>query len=373
MNVMKKAFLFLLLLTLIGGCRKKNVADTRSFYMGVTPWPADFTGPELENAYTFISNNCDMVSHHFDDGVPWEEAWQQGAMPVKLQQELSLRIAKTAPGKKILLSVAPLNLTRKEKAEYYAKADPGITDSIKQYWHSLDFNDPKVVTAYTRYVSWLIDRLHPDFVNYGVESTVDTWDPGSFSRYKIFLAAVYAALKSRYPALPFFVSFMVYEFPVALTLASELLPYTDYIALSAYPYSSVSSAANGNTDPSLFPADYFTRFLDLAPGKPFAIAETGYIAEDLDIPSFGLHRRGTAAWQKAYLEKIATLANERKAKFIIWFCHKDYDAGNITLQNLGLYQDLFGLWEDTGLVDEAGNERPALRTWMNWLNRRKTN
>ncbi len=369
---MKKLFVLGSLLIFFAGCRKKTAADTRSFYMGVTPWPADFTEAELENAYAFISANCDMVSHHFDDGVPWEEAWQQGAMPVQFRQELSLRIAKTAPGKKILLSVAPLNLTRREKAEYYAKSDPGITDSIKQYWHSLDFNDPKVITAYVRYVSWLIERLHPDFVNYGVESTVDTWDPVSFSRYKSFLAAVYAQLKSRYPALPFFVSFMVYEFPVALTLASELLPYTDYIALSAYPYTSVSSAANGNTDPSLFPGDYFTRFLDLAPGKPFVIAETGYIAEDLDIPSFSLHRHGTAAWQKAYLEKICTLAYERKAKFIIWFCHKDYDAGNRTLQSLGLYQDLFGLWEDTGLVDEAGRGRPALQSWKEWIKRIKT-
>ncbi|MBI3140210.1 MAG: hypothetical protein HYZ15_16665 [Sphingobacteriales bacterium] len=314
---MKKLSVLFVLLVFFAGCRKKTAADTRSFYMGVTPWPADFTDAELGNAYTFISGNCDMVSHHFDDGVPWEEAWQQQAMPVQLQQELNTRITKTAPGKKILLSVAPLNLTRKEKAEYYTRADVGITDSIKQYWHSLAFNDPKVITAYVRYVSWLIDRLHPDFVNYGVESTVDTWDTHSFDLYKLFLAAVYTQLKSRYPALPFFVSFMVYEDPLALSLASQLLPYTDYITLSAYPYTSVSSSASGNTDPALFPADYFTRFPDLAPAKPFAIAETGYIAEDLDIPSFSLHRQGTAAWQKAYLEKICTLANERKARFII--------------------------------------------------------
>jgi len=55
----------------------------------------------------------------------------------------------------------------------------------------------------------------------------------------------------------------------------------------------------------------------------------------------------------------------------IWFCSKDYDAGNVHLKSLGLYQDLFGFWQDTGFKDEQGNERPAYNSWKIWMGRIK--
>jgi hypothetical protein len=336
--------------------------------MGVTPWPADFTALEQARAYQFINTDCDLVSHHFDDGIPYKEAFSMLPFPLKLQENLQFRKANTLPDKKILLSVSALNLTRKEKAVYFEEGS--VADSVKSRWASLSFDSPEVVTAYVNYVSWLVEQLQPDFVNYGVESNLDSWDPVQFSRYKQFLSQVYSQLKVKYPGLPFFVSFMVYELPQALALSRELLPYTDYVAISAYPYTSVSSSANGNTDPALFPADYFSRFADLDVNKPFAIAETGYIAQNLSIPSFSLQKSGTPAWQQAYLEKLCAFAQSRKARLFIWFCYKDYDAGNQTLQGAGLYMDLLGLWQDTGLYDESGQARPALISWRQWMQRR---
>jgi hypothetical protein len=224
-----------------------------------------------------------------------------------------------------------------------------------------------MILAYVNYCSYLIEQLNPDFVNFGVESNVENWDNNQFLFYKDFLAGVYPLLKAKYPSIPFFLSFIVSENPDGYSMASQLMPYTDYIGLSAYPYTSVSSSANGNTDPNNFPADYFTRFIDMDKSKPFAFAETGYISENLVIPSFNLNKLGTPDWQQSYLEKICTLANDRKAKFIIWFCHKDYNAGSQTLKRLNLYQDLFGLWEDIGLIDEGGKERPAFQSWRYWM------
>ena len=43
--------------------------------MGVTPWPADFTSAEIDSAYQFINHHCDIVSHHFDEGIPYEDAY----------------------------------------------------------------------------------------------------------------------------------------------------------------------------------------------------------------------------------------------------------------------------------------------------------
>jgi ADP-glucose pyrophosphorylase len=153
---------------------------------------------------------------------------------------------------------------------------------------------------------------------------------------------------------------MVDESAEGLNYASQLLPYTDMLGLSAYPYVNISSSATGNTDPALFPANYFERFINLDSSKPLAFAETGYIAENLSIPFYSLNKQGKESWQKDYLEKIFSLCNKHKAELLIWFCHKDYDAGNIRLRQLGKYQDLFGFWEDIGTIEAFYNANLAL-------------
>jgi hypothetical protein len=370
---MSRVFFILLFCCAAAGCNKKNavpLAETRSFYMGVTPWPADFTVNEVDSAYSFINEHCDIVSHHFDDGIPYEEAYYNRPMPAVLLQDMQTRKTKTAPGKKILLSISALGLDRLSRAGYYANAP--ATDSIKNYWRQLPFDDGKVVTAYVNYVSWLMGQLQPVYVNFGVESNSLLWNAVDFATYKNFIAQVYLQLKARYPAIPFFVSFMVDESAEGLNNASQLLPYSDFIGLSAYPYVTISSSSAGNTNPANFPASYFERFANLSSSKPLAFAETGYIAEDLVVPSFSLNKQGNTGWQHDYLEKVLQFCNDRKAKLFIWFCHKDYDAGNNTLRSLGLYQDLFGLWEDTGLKTENGVPRPAYNSWIGWMQKQKS-
>ena len=352
-------------------CNKSDPAtETRSFYMGVTPWPADFTVAEVDTAYRFINDHCDIVSHHFDDGIPYEEAFYNRPMPTNFVQDVSTRKTKTAISKKILLSISALGLSRTAKPEYYSNAP--ASDSIKNYWRQLPFDDSKMVTAYVNYVSWLIEQLPPVYVNFGVESNSALWNPAEFQRYKNFLVQVYPRLKSKYPSLPFFISFMVDETNEGYNYAGQLIPFTDFVGLSAYPYVTVSSSAGGNTNPRLFPANYFEKFANLAANKPLAFAETGYIAEDLVIPSFSLNKQGNAGWQKDYMEMVLKFCDDRKAKLFIWFCSKDYDAGNATLKSLNLYQDLFGLWEDTGLKDESGNERASYKSWLQWMAKNRT-
>jgi hypothetical protein len=287
-----------------------------------------------------------------------------------LQSNISYRKHNTAAGRAVLLSVAPLDITRHHKAGYTTDVDTPETTNA-QYWTQLAANDPKVVTAYVNFVSLLIDSLHPAFVNYGVESNVTSWVDADFALYRDFLSKVYPQLKAKYPSLPFFLSFIVDESPTAMDKARQLLAYTDYISLSAYPYTSASSTTDGNTDPAKLPKDYFTRWLELAPDKPWAFAETGYIATDLVIPSYQLNKRGQEGWQRDYLNLICGLCRDRKAKFLIWFCSKDYDATVRRLQSMGTYQDLFGLWEHTGLVDSTGHQRPAYTSWLDWMSKKE--
>jgi hypothetical protein len=368
-DILKSATLCLVIIAIFSCHKNTTAVATRSFYMGVTPWPADFTNAELDTAYAFINDHCDIVSQHFDDGIPYSEALNNLPMPSIFAQDVQSRKLKTPAGKKILLSVSALNLTRKAKADYYS--NELIPDSTRTFWKQIAFNDPKTVTAYINYISFLIDQMQPDFVNYGVESNNALWDSAQFVTYKSFLSQVYGQLRTKYPSLPFFISFMVDESSQGLEYAKQLLPYTDYIGLSAYPYVTVSSSGSGNTDPSLFPAGYFERFINLDQRKPFLFAETGYIAEDLNLPSLPLNKHGTSSWQQAYLQIICNLCNSRQARMLIWFCSKDYDAGDSTLRALGKYNDIFGIWQNIGLKDKTGAGRPAYHNWLNWMAMKK--
>jgi hypothetical protein len=369
---MKKIIFSLLIVLSVFGCQKdaEIAADenNRTFYLGVTPWPADFTTAEVDTSYAFINNHCDIVSHHFDDGVPYEEAFNNLPMPTNLQNDVQYRKTKTNSNKKILLSVSALNLTRKEKADYYSQSN--ISASIKSTWNNLPFDNANVITAYFNYVSWLVDSFHPNYVNFGVESNNALFNPSEFTKYKYFLSQVYSRLKIKYPNIPLFISFMVDESPEGYANASQLIPYTDYIGLSAYPYVVVSSSVNGNTNPALFPSNFFDKFIALS-NKPLVFAETSYIAENLVIPSLNLNKQGNENWQNDYLQLVCTICNKHNAKFLIWFCSKDYDAASATLQSQGLYQDLFGLWQDTGLKNQNGRERLAYKTWLNWMSKTK--
>lgn len=364
---MRSVVLSVLLLFVIAGCRKQTPEVLRSYYMGFTPWPADFTPADVDSAYWFLQSEADMLAHHFDEGIPYAEAYADSGWPAALEQEIAARRLRTPGTLQLLLSSSALSLSRKTKAPY-SRFSENISDAQKVFWENLAFDDPRVAIAYSNYVIHLAETLQPAWINYGVESNEAGWSDAGFEAYLRFLQDVYRRLKNRFPGTPVMVSVMVAEQPRYLSLARSLLPVTDYIALSAYPYTHVSSTADGNTDPGLFPANLFTRFIELDLSKPFCFAETGYIAQSLDIPAIGLRKTGTPAWQDAYLQLILRLADQYRARFLVWFCSKDYDAGNERLRLLGLYQDLFAFWQDTGLKDEKGTERPALFTWRKQRN-----
>ncbi|ULQ51573.1 hypothetical protein [Flavihumibacter fluvii] len=342
-------------------CQKKKDTIPTPVKLGVTPWPAEYSLASVASAYDFINRECDFVMQQIDEGIPYEEAFNKEPMPKALSEDIGFRKLYTGT-KPVFLSVSALSLTRKSKTSYYRLANETPPDK-KQYWESLPFDHPDVITAYVNYVEYLAGQFSPQWINFGVESNLDTWDPAEFARYKAFCAGVYAALKISHPGIPVFLSLVVNEEERSMHYARQLLPYSDWVALSAYPYTHVSSSANGNTDPDRFPEGYFERWLDLAPAKPWCFAETGYIAENLDVPEYSLHKEGTQLWQNRYLQKLGELMRARNGQFAVWFCYTDYDALIPTLEASGDYQPLFLFWRDTGLYDENNQPRPVLQTW----------
>jgi hypothetical protein len=134
--------------------------------------------------------------------------------------------------------------------------------------------------------------------------------------------------------------------------------------VSTYAFAFFYPAASG--DPANLPADWLTQARDLAPGKPFAIAETSWIAEDLVVTNWGVNIPATPENQRAYLERLMAECVAGDALFVNWFVIIDYDELWRTAFASG---DLARLWRDTGLFDETLTPRPALTLWDQWLAR----
>jgi hypothetical protein len=137
----------------------------------------------------------------------------------------------------------------------------------------------------------------------------------------------------------------------------EILPYTDIIAISSYPFTRYS-------DPSLIPSNHFSEFASLSP-KPFAVAETGF-PSDSTVINEAFTVTGTPEWQTEYLEFLLTNCQKLEAEFMIWFCPVDYDKTWEYLIDYGI-DPIYKLWIDTGLLDEKLQEKPALDLWDQWL------
>ena len=75
---MKTTIGIVIIVLLVSGCEESTIhnpsATTRSFYMGMTPHPHDYTQEGVEEAYKILEKHTDMIAHHFDDGIPWPEA-----------------------------------------------------------------------------------------------------------------------------------------------------------------------------------------------------------------------------------------------------------------------------------------------------------
>ena len=120
-------------------------------------------------------------------------------------------------------------------------------------------------------------------------------------------------------------------------------------------------------DPREIPANYLDEFQALAPDKPIAVTETGYIAETLDVKEFGWHAEGSALWQTIWVDWLFRELNRLDAVFVIQFVPRDYDKlYDWITENQGEIE-FFKTWRDTGLWDGEGKPRPALKVWDAWL------
>ena len=359
----------------LSGCGGSGSSDdpapaaTRPFYMGFTPWPYDATSNAVNDTYTKIQDNGDMVAHHLDGGIPWQEALAGSSYHASVEAELNTRLSQTQSGKVIYLAVGSLNNDRSDLAGHWGA---GTGEPLSPPWNGYAFDHPDVISAYINFSLDLIQRFNPSYFNYAIEiNELMVKNPTAFDSFVTFAQQVYTTIKAAHPSLPIMVSLALKtpgsaEMLTAQTGFARIKDYVDLVGISSYGYVFYSHADKG--DPANLPSDWLSQISVIAPGKPVAVAETGWIAEDLVIPAFGINENGNASLQDAYLQQLFEQAGTLDAEFLIWFFIVDFDA--MWSSVLGS-DDLARIWRDTGLYDETLQPREGLARWQEWLSRKR--
>jgi hypothetical protein len=335
---------------------------TRVFNMGFTTWPYDATATAVNFVYTEISARGDFVAHHLDGGVPWQEALDGDAYNPAVEAEIQGRLDNTPANQRMYLAISPFNTGRDGLAGNWGA---GTNEPLLAPWDTRDFDSPEVILAYTNFARDMITRFQPTYFNLGIEaSELLVNDLARFNRYVTFATQVANTLRAEFPNLRLMISVALKSPGSARAQTIEanigaLIDLVDVVGISVYPYVFFDHADKG--DPANLPANWFSQIQNIANGKPIAVAETAWIAERLEVPTFGVDVMANAQNQADYMTELFAEAEALDAEFIVWWALVDFDA----LWNGVLGQDPVGrIWRDTGLFDELLNPRPALDAWQ---------
>ncbi len=324
----------------------------RNFKMGFTSWPAAPGQQAVDDTYEFLANNADIYSEHIDSNIPWQ-AWTDGTpLPKAFTDNIDSRVANRVASLKLLVSISLLNLIRSDLA-------PDFDGNAPSY---IQMNDKAIEDAYVKHVSYIVDRLQPDYLVIAVEvNELKVYSETKWIEYKALIREVKQKIRQKYPNLMVSESFTLhtlYQPNVTDKQAyqEDVINYMntlDLVSISFYPY--LNQLIRTEEYQLIFD------FLHEKVTKPIAFAETAFFAEDLVVQSFGLNIQGDECKQNAYLETLLTNAQDQDYEFVIWWAYKDFDELWETFP-----EDLKGLgrlWRDTGLLDENDNTRIAQTTW----------
>jgi hypothetical protein len=376
---------FLLMLSCSGGDGKtgENPSGSapRSFSMGFTSFPHAFTVEAVVSAYDVITNDADMIVQHFDDGVPWQEALDNAdnatayrdTYDINLLNDLDFKLQHNPAGHSLYLAVTPLGPMREGLALHRGASG---NEPLTPPWDTNALDHPDVIKAYTQHCLNMIEHFHPDYFAYAIEANIlmSSDSRNGTTKWPEFVnlvKAVYPVLKASYPDLPVFISlqagFFYADSTTQTAAINQILPYTDFMAISAYPFSATPNPAD-------LPADFFSQLADLDPTKPVAIAETAWPAEDVEDMSHPgtIISAEDPQRQQQYIQRLINEMDELDGRFITLFFTRDYDDFWESYLQYDPNAPLIRTWRDTGLYDGQGNPRPALDTWRAALERPKS-
>lgn len=339
-----------------------SLPAARSFYMGFSPWPYDLSLDAVKWTDKAIKDHGDIIEQHFEEGVPWPEAFANRPYQSGMEEEINNRVRRMGNCRRVV-SISPINTTRTGLALYRGQK---FNMPLPPLWRNKRFNDPAVKTAYLQYVERIIETMRPDYLVIGVEvNLLQRCADSSWQDYLELHRHIYEAVKSRHPLLPVMASVVCTSYFAGLEREDnpalqrqelkKLLPYVDIIGFSVHPFMSAWTAEK------VPDCAFFKELFSLAGDKPFAITESSYPAQRwvLTLGHVKVPFNGTQEKQAAFLKSMLDSSLRARPAFVSWFSIRDYDQLWSRLKE----DPAIIAWRDTGLFDENGKPRKALALW----------
>ena len=353
----------------------QSLPDTRKFRMGFTNQPFAWGQPAFDETADLIALNGDFIGIFEDVGIPWPEAFDSKPYHPNVESKVRRNLAAIRPHQTVAVVASALGIDRVSIAGYAGEAEPMERPDA---WAERGFDSPEVLQAYLNYANDLIARFQPDYFFYLAEANAVHTDPASpaFQSMLGFAQKTYAALKAAHPDIKIGIEFMLANADYMASrkaVSDALLPFTDIYAVSTYPFHYDGVAGDARN----IPEDWFTQVRDFAGSKPFAVLETAFAAETFMHPTQGIRIKGQKdrllvpggpKSQAIYIKNLLSAAQALDAEFVNLWQVKDTDeltaqiAGNLTFAD-----PMWGLVQDSGLINEADNVRPAMEVWQAWL------
>jgi Glycosyl hydrolase family 53 len=336
---------------------------TRPFLMGFTPWPADLTDEGVAIAKEYAHAHGDIVSVTFIGGVPWPEALEGKPFSKDVQSNLSYR---PAAGKKLFLSISPLNKDRRDLAPYWGDTD---NQPLPRPWDSEPLNSPRVKRAFLNFVLRAVENMRPDYLAIGVESNVLlSRDQAKWRQLKELHRDTYQAVKKVHKSLPVFFTTEVLHYKRLTRDAkgtdqekevADLMRFSDLFVMSLYPHMS-------HEVPKVIPANFLefaTRFK-----KGIAVSESGMTSRNIELRSYNTVLYGSETEQMQFTELLLKTAARDNYEFVINFATTDSDK--LVARLRPPLNDLARIWAYIGMQTSDRIPKPASAVWDGFLRAR---
>jgi hypothetical protein len=332
----------------------------RPFSMGFTRWPADLTPEGVQTAEEFANAHGDIVSVMFIGGIPWQEALDGKPFTQDVQNSLGYRPPK---GKKLFLSISPLNQDRRGLAPNWGEKD---NLPLPPVWANRALNSPEVRQAFLAFTLRAVEAMKPDYLAIGIELNVLlSHDHSRWLQVKELIRDTYTAVKAKYPTLPVCFTTEVLHYKKLNSEAkgsdqeaevADLMKSSDLFAMSVYPHMTYDL-------PRPIPADFF----DFARSfhKPIAVAESGMTSRDVELKAFKLTLRGSEQDQQQFTELLLKTAMRDHYAFVINFATTDFEK--LCARLPAPADDLARIWAYTGMQTSDRKPKPALTVWDAYL------
>lgn len=358
MQLTRRSILALSGATLLSGGR----AATRGFWLGTTRWPPEATLHGLAMVQAFLQDDCDMAAPMVLGGVPWTAALAGDAFSPNLMRELTW---KAPPGHPVCLSLGALDTLRTGLAPLYAQTD---NQALPPDFADLEFDDSKIIAAYSAFCLQAAQIMQPDWLIIGVEvNLLLNQRPDLWPAYVRLHQACVAHLRQHVPdqKIGFSIAGLHYlgllddadptiQAREMLSLAASV----DIVGWSVYPHTS------WDVQLPLTPA-FFDFISDFAAksGKPVAITESGMTSQRVWIGLVPLS--GSPEAQAQVMTAMLAAAQSGGWQFVVNWASHDYP------ELLKLFppetRELGEIWVWTGLVGPNGEAKQVTKVWQDAL------